>query len=308
MQYSLQILPPCCLHLPGEMCLWAKAPGRTSPCCLGNRTLKLLSPAHSGRQIMALRSRKACLKSSSVCWPLPVTEAYRNFQQNIKFLTTESRIRFRNKKIGQQAWFPYSWLSRLRDFLSCLAPLKSLEHTLVALEPLPSALCLLTCSQKSTIKFSAPSPLASFPRSKKKLSKTWTPKISIYFFIPCGLPAISFICLACYSNGILSGSDPHPWGLLTGFDKVTLLIEAHLKTWQHSVLQTPQTNSSQLLLKTVPDKFSLTAFCSHHLPVTLTSNSTSLWFTSMQVNWPHSEEGANLQGDFRKAGTPVSHW
>lgn len=106
MQYSLQILPPCCLHLPGEMCLWAKAPGRTSPRCLGNRTLKLLSPAHSGRQIMALRLRKACLKSPSVCWPLPVTEAYRNFQQNIKFLTTESRIRFRNKKIGQQAWFP----------------------------------------------------------------------------------------------------------------------------------------------------------------------------------------------------------
>lgn len=103
-----------------------------------------------------------------------------------------------------------SLISRLRDFLSCLAPLKSLEYTLVALEHLPSALCLLTCSQKSTLKFSAPFPLASFPRSKKKLSKTHTPKLSIYFFVPCGSPATFFICLGCYSNGILSGSHPHP--------------------------------------------------------------------------------------------------
>lgn len=194
-----------------------------------------------------------------------------------------------------------SLISRLRDFLSCLAPLKSLEHTLVALEHLPSALCLLTCSQKSTLKFSAPFPLAAFPRSKKKLSKTHTPKLSIYFFVPCGSPATFFICLGCYSNGFCQALTP------TLAHRVWQSYFAHWGTSQDVTTFSASDTSNKFLPAPPQDcecqiNLILQLFCSNHLRVTLTSNSTSLWVHC------HASQLTAHRGRCRFAGRVLSCW
>jgi len=86
--------------------------------------------------------------------------------------------------------------------LPSTSPLESLQHALVALKPHQQH-CAFSHALRNerSSKSSAQSPHTSFPGSRQRLSKTCTPMLSLYFFVPYGLPATSLICWGCHSNG-----------------------------------------------------------------------------------------------------------
>lgn len=203
-------------------------------------------------------------------------------------------------------------LSRQRDFLSCLVLLKSLEHTLVALEPLPSALLSYMLSEIHIKVLS--SPLASFPRCKKKLSKPHTPKISIYFLFHVDyLPPLSSAWVVIQME-FCQALIPTLGGCLPGMTKLLCSLRHISRCVNIQCFRTPQTKFLPAPPKDCECQINLVLqlFCSNHLSVTLTSKTPPPSGSLPCKSTNHSQRkvlicrlSSELVG---KAGTPVLHW
>lgn len=190
-----------------------------------------------------------------------------------------------------------SLISRLRDFLSFLAPLKSLEHTLVALEHCAFSHALRNQHWSSQLH----SLLHLSPEARKSYPKHILPSFQFISLFHVGhLPPFSsaWVVIQMEFCQALTSTLAH---------RVWQSYFAHWGTSQ-DVTTFSASDTSNKFLPAPPQDCECLINLILQLFVQITCESPSpptpplSGFTAMQVNWPHTEEGADLQAEFWAAG------